>query len=62
LITAKEPLSYSPAGSSAVTLSVVPIVRVPPPPLPPEPPLLLLPPLPPPQAARVSAATATPPW
>ena len=29
-ITANEPLSYEPAGSSVVTLSVVPMVSVPP--------------------------------
>src|SRR5947209_16585463 len=61
-MTAKEPLSYEPAGSIVVILSVVPMVSVP---LaePPPPPLLLplpLEPLPPPQAVRASAVTATP--
>src|SRR5207248_1235577 len=58
-ITAKEPLSYEPAGSSLVTLSVVPMVRVPPDPAAPdcwpeeEDP-------PPPQAVRTRAAAARP--
>src|ERR1700712_3723596 len=62
-MTAKEPLSYEPAGSIVVILSVVPIVIVPL--ADPPPPLLLLLPLPlvllpPPQALRASAVTATP--
>src|SRR3954468_6061173 len=54
-ITATEPLSYEPAGSIDVILSVVPIVRAPPAEEPPP----LLPP-PPPQAASVSAVTVMP--
>src|SRR5215213_2363294 len=55
-MTANEPLSYEPAGSSVVTLSVVPTVSVlPPPPL--EPPLS---PSLPPHAVSTSAVAATP--
>src|SRR6478736_140894 len=52
-MTAKEPLSYEPAGSSEVICSVVPIVRASAePPLSPPPPAV--------QPARVSAATEKP--
>src|SRR5262245_23029701 len=57
-ITANEPLSYEPAGSRVVTLSVVPIVRLP---LPPEPPSeLLSSSLLPPHAVSTRAAAAMP--
>jgi hypothetical protein len=52
-----EPLSYAPAGSSVVILSLVPMVRVPPPP-PEEPPLSSL--LLPPHAVSTRAVAATP--
>src|SRR4051794_27078972 len=54
-MTAKEPLSYEPAGSRVVTLSLVPMVRVPPL-LSPDPLSSLLPP----QAASTRAVAATP--
>src|SRR3954452_6883058 len=53
-MTVNEPLSYEPAGSIVVILSLVPMVSVPPPP---EPPLSLLPP---PHAVSASAVTAMP--
>src|SRR3954470_3024165 len=55
LITANDPLSYEPAGSMLVILSLVPMVSAPPL-LPPEPPL----PSPPPQAVRARAVIAMP--
>src|SRR5919107_3019348 len=56
-ITANEPLSYEPAGSIVVILSLVPMVSASPPPPPPEPPPSSPPP---PHAARASAVTARP--
>src|SRR6476661_3367650 len=55
-MTVNEPLSYAPAGSSVVTLSLVPMVRVPPLPEEEDPLLLLLPP----QAVSTRAVAATP--